>query len=191
MHDNFDIRKAAKLDNPDRLAELRPHEIYTSIAGITSGLTCVDLGSGTGTFSLPLAEVVGKSGLVYAVDRSPEMQNHLIARNPTPNIIPMESSVEDTGLPDGVANFCLMAFILHELSEPEKLAAEAFRLLEPGGLTVAVEWRHELEKPGPPRIRRLSRQRITDMLETAGFEEVKYIEWSPYHYLTTAYKMVR
>ena len=50
----FDIKQAKKLDNPDRINELKPLNLLRDLAGITNGYTCIDFGSGTGTFALPM-----------------------------------------------------------------------------------------------------------------------------------------
>jgi ubiquinone/menaquinone biosynthesis C-methylase UbiE len=82
MHDGiFDVKKAYKLDNPERVKNLKPVEILKDIAKVSDGETCVDFGSGTGVFALPMAELVGDTGRVYAVDSSPEMHEHIRAKN--------------------------------------------------------------------------------------------------------------
>ena len=72
----FDVKQAHKLDNPERVRDLRPQELLSKAAGIIRGYTCVEFGSGTGIFALPMAELVGSQGKVYAVDKSQEMLDH-------------------------------------------------------------------------------------------------------------------
>jgi len=82
--DHFDIKRAPLLDNEERIKELRPQQLLTQVAGITKGMTCVDLGCGTGTFSLPMAYCIGSEGIIYAVDDSAEMLEHIRAKTPRP-----------------------------------------------------------------------------------------------------------
>jgi 23S rRNA U2552 (ribose-2'-O)-methylase RlmE/FtsJ len=50
---------------------LRPRLDVLKKAGIDSGLTVLDLGCGPGGYILPLAELVGPSGNIYALDMHP------------------------------------------------------------------------------------------------------------------------
>jgi len=181
----FDIKHASKLDNEGRLKELRPYELLKEVAGVAVGMVCVDFGSGTGTFALHMASLAGNEGKVYAVDRSVEMHAHIRAKNPPPNLILVERDVLQTGLDNQIADVCLMAFILHEVKQPATLIAEASRLLKPGGKLVAVEWRAELDSPGPPKDKRITSVQIEQLLEQAGLSSVDYREWSVNHYVAT------
>lgn len=189
MHEgHFDTRRAGLLDGEGRLNELRPQQLLRDVAGIAPGMTCVDLGCGTGTFSLPAAALAGETGTVYAVDDSAEMLDHLRARRPPSNLKLVHSDAGQTGLADEISDVCILAFILHEVNEASRLVAEAFRLLRPGGMVVAVEWRSELDSPGPPRKIRLSKVRIEQLLREAGFSSLEYAIWSPNHYWAKACK---
>lgn len=184
----FDVRKAPKLDNPGRIIDLRPRELLRDIAGVVSGDTGVDFGSGTGFFALPMAELVGSQGKVYAVDNSEEMMEHLRAKNPPANVILVNRDVRRTGLNSRIANFCLLAFILHEVKKPDILLAEAFRLLKPGGRLVVVEWKAELDSPGPPRNKRISKAQLEDLFNRVGVNFGRYIDWSLNHYVVLGNK---
>ncbi len=189
MHEgHFDTRRAGLLDGEGRLNELRPQQLLRDVAGIAPGMTCVDLGCGTGTFSLPAAALAGETGTVYAVDDSAEMLDHPRARRPPSNLKLVHSDAGQTGLADEISDVCILAFILHEVNEASRLVAEAFRLLRPGGMVMAVEWRSELDSPGPPRKIRLSKVRIEQLLREAGFSSLEYAIWSPNHYWAKACK---
>lgn len=189
MHEgHFDTRRAGLLDGEGRLNELRPQQLLRDVAGIAPGMTCVDPGCGTGTFSLPAAALAGETGTVYAVDDSAEMLDHLRARRPPSNLKLVHSDAGQTGLADEISDVCILAFILHEVNEASRLVAEAFRLLRPGGMVMAVEWRSELDSPGPPRKIRLSKVRIEQLLREAGFSSLEYAIWSPNHYWAKACK---
>jgi ubiquinone/menaquinone biosynthesis C-methylase UbiE len=184
----FDVSRAGKLDTPGRIRELRPPVLLKEVGGVREGLTCVDLGSGTGVFALPMAELVGKTGRVYAVDNSTAMLEHIRGKNPPPNLELVLADVSRTGLPDAIADVCLMAFILHEIGEPAGLVAEAARLLKPGGRMVVVDWRAELDSPGPPRRKRISRELLERFFGQASVTFLSYLEWSPLHYAAAGEK---
>jgi ubiquinone/menaquinone biosynthesis C-methylase UbiE len=185
---HFDPKRAPYLDADERIKELRPYQLLKEKAGIKPGMTCIDLGSGTGTFSFPLLRYVGSNGLVYAVDDSDEMLARIKAKNPPPNLILVHSDVSNTGLNDKIADFCLMSSILHEVDQSDKLLAEAYRLLKSGGRVLVVEWKAELDSPGPPQKRRLSREKVERLFKQAGFLNVEYCDWSRNYYIALGTK---
>jgi ubiquinone/menaquinone biosynthesis C-methylase UbiE len=185
---HFDPKRAPGLDSQDRIKELRPYELLKDIAGIKPGMTCIDLGSGTGTFSFPMLLCVGSEGIVYAIDDSDEMLEYIRAKNPPPNLILVHSDVSHTGLDNEIADFCLLSSILHEVDRPANLVVEAFRLLKPGGRVLAVEWKADLDSPGPPQIRRLSREKVEQLFKHADLHNFRYLDWSRNHYVVTGDK---
>lgn len=184
----FDVRRASKLDSEGRIKELRLDEFLKDVAMVTGGMVCIDFGSGTGTFALPLAQYAGNNGKVYAVDNSAEMLGHIRAKKPPPNLILIQRDVARTELDDQIADLCLLAFILHEVKQPDNLIAEAFRLLKPGGRLLVVEWKADLESPGPPKSRRVTRGQIEQLFGQAGLSSVQFIDWSQNHYVAIGSK---
>lgn len=184
----FDVKQAAKLDSEGRLKDLRLDEFVKDVARVTDGMVCIDFGSGTGTFALPLAQYAGNSGKVYAVDNNAEMLGHIRAKNPPPNLVLVQRDVAQTELDDQIADLCLSAFILHEVRQPDNLVAEAFRLLKPQGRLLVVEWKAELESPGPPKSRRITREQIEQLFGRAGLSLVEYLDWSINHYVAIGSK---
>ncbi len=187
---HYNVHRPRMLDSEERLKELRPHELLADVAGLGKGMTGVDLGSGTGTFAFPMLQCVGDKGTVYAVDDNPEMLDRIRAKNPPANLVLAQRDVSQTGLDSQIADLCLLAFILHEVNDPNAVIVEAFRLLKPGGRAVVVEWRAELESPGPPRNIRFTRERLESLLSGAGFADFKYLEWSNNHYVATGTRRI-
>ncbi len=185
---HFDSKKAARLDNPERAKELRPLELFRDVLHTQKGMTCVDFGAGTGVFALPLASIVGERGKVYAVDDSLDMLAYLKAKNPPPNLVILNRDVACTGLENNSADICLLAFILHEVKQPEALIAEAYRILKSGGKVAVVEWKAELASPGPPQQIRLSKNKVESLFKGAGLMFYDYINWTEKHYVITGGK---
>jgi ubiquinone/menaquinone biosynthesis C-methylase UbiE len=184
----FNTDHATMLDAEWRLKELQPEQLIREIIGVRNGDICVDLASGTGTFSLPMAMAAGESGRVYAVDNSDTMIAQIGARNPPPQLITVKADVTQTGLDDSQADVCLLAFILHEVEEKQELTAEACRLLRIGGRLVVLEWRADADMPMPPRHRRVPRDKIEDLFEQTGLTLTDYIERTARHYVAIGVK---
>jgi ubiquinone/menaquinone biosynthesis C-methylase UbiE len=185
---HFDPEGAPYLDTDERIKELRPYRLLQEKAGIKPGMTCIDLGSGTGTFSFPLLLCVGAEGIVYAVDDSGEMLEHIREKNPPPNLILVHGDVSRTGLDSEIADLCMLSSILHEVEQPASLLAEALRLLKPGGRILAIDWKVELDSPGPPQRLRLSQAKVEQLFKQSGFHNFQYLDWSRNYYIALGNK---
>ena len=182
-----DPKNRARILGSGRRAEwLRVDEIIEK-AGVSQGMTCVDLGCGAGTLSLPLAEKIGSTGKIYAVDTNPDVLEVIQAKNPPANLVTLQKSAADTGLDASIADCCFMILLLHEVP-PEGVLAEAYRLLKTEGKAVTLEWRMDFDSPRPPRNERIDRDRMEQLLTGTGFTSFEYTEWSDSHYVMTAVK---
>ena len=113
-----------------------PRKNILEEVGIKSGFHILDYGCGSGSYTIVAAQLVGKSGKVYALDIHPiaikRIQNIASKRKLT-NV---ETILSDcaTGLPDKSIDVALLYDILHELSEPDKVLEELHRVLKPNGI---------------------------------------------------------
>src|SRR5579875_1889856 len=103
MHERrFPAAQAQRLEDPSRPKWLPPAEILTAIA-VRSGEVVADVGAGTGYFAVPMAQVVGTGGTVYAVDAQPEMLEWIrkkIEAAGLENIHLVHAEASSTKLPD-------------------------------------------------------------------------------------------
>lgn len=72
MDKRFNPEHAAKLDNPERRKALPPETILT-LLDIQTGDTVLDLGAGTGYFTLPASKLCRE---VIALDVEPQMLDY-------------------------------------------------------------------------------------------------------------------
>ena len=113
---------------------------------VKPGQSAGDLGCGNGYDTLPLARAVGADGLVYGVELQPQYLVMLQKRAETaglPNIVGVESTVDDAMLPDASCDLVLMVDVYHELSHPVRVMQSVRSALKPGGRVVLVEFRAE------------------------------------------------
>lgn len=185
---HFNTRTAFKLEREDRVKELRPDELLGNYAGLHNGMSCIDLGCGTGTFSFAMAKIIGDNGLICAIDDSEKMLGFLQKRNPPDNIVVIKGDVLHAPIKSGIADFCLLALILHELKDHKALIAEVNRLLKPEGKIMVLEWKANLRSPGPPKKRRIAVNYLNELLSQSNFTEILYKEWSFHHYMVMAVK---
>ncbi len=180
--------RALRMDREERLKALRPNELIKDLAGVTKGMTCVDLGCGTGALSFPMVLCVGNEGIVYAVDNSAEMLEHIRTKNPPHNLELVQRDASQTGLGSEIADFCLLSLILHEYEQPDNFIAEAFRLLKPEGKVMIVEQREGFDSQRHPRDKQITREHIERLFKQAGFSCFEYTEWSEKYYIATGSK---
>jgi SAM-dependent methyltransferase len=112
-------------------------------AGFTLGQVLVDVGCGPGHASLDLAEIVGPSGRVVAVDRSRRFLHALeqaCRRRGLANIEPLELDLDEAVLPAFRADGAWCRWVFAFLRRPRDLLARVAAALKPGGVLVAHEY---------------------------------------------------
>jgi len=174
LHDDrrFDHHKMRALIGAEREARWTPSNFLTRL-GIQPGASVLDLGSGPGFWSLPLAEIVGADGIVWALDVSQEMLDLLVQRNPPAQVRLLRAELPQIDLPASSLDWIWAAFVFHEVTPPEILASEMRRLLKENGTLAVLDWRPDADtESGPPRHHRLSVEQVTKYLLEAGFESV-------------------
>ncbi len=169
----FDHRKMDMLMGADRQARWNP-STFIKRFDIRPGASVLDLGSGPGFWTFPLAGKVGEQGIVWALDVSREMLDELAKRNPPKQIRLLQSELPKIELPDSSLDWIWAAFVFHEVIPPQKLADEMFRLAKAEGVVAILEWRPDaVGESGPPRHHRLSVEQVTGFLRDAGFRSVE------------------
>ena len=179
----FDAAHRAYLDSEERRAYLDPTRILKAFR-LRPGMRIADIGSGTGFFAIPAAEIVGPTGRVYAGDLSPEMLEDLrtkLQRARTGNLEALRSTEDRVPLPDASVDFAFLACVLHELDGPGTLL-EARRVLTPAGRLGVVDWKKEDSEFGPPKAHRLDEDEARAVVSDAGFDPTRTFDAGEHHY---------
>ena len=159
--------------NPTALAELRPGEVV------------LDLGSGGGIDVLLSARRVGPAGKAYGLDMTDEMLALARANQTKAGVANAEflkGEIERIPLPDRSVDVIISNCVINLSGDKDRVLAEAFRVLKPGGRFAVsdVVVRGEV----PPAIRRsvelwigcvagaLEERQYRDKLAQAGFEAI-------------------
>jgi ubiquinone/menaquinone biosynthesis C-methylase UbiE len=114
----------------------RPRRDIVKEAGIEEGHSVLDFGCGSGSYVTAVAELVGRSGKVYALDVQPlaiKMVKKIAAKNKLTNV---ETILSDrkTGLPDDSIDVVLLYDVFHDLTDPDGVLEELHRMLKPDGI---------------------------------------------------------
>jgi ubiquinone/menaquinone biosynthesis C-methylase UbiE len=143
----------------------------------------LDVGPGPGFVSLLLAERVGPSGLVYAVDPSAEALAYLQRlqkERPIANIKTFVADAAKIDLPGVKLDAALVAMVLHHTDDPSGIMRNVARLLRPNGLAVIAEFCPNGPcEHGPPRDHRLTSQQLRSWCDAAGLTTVSERRQSP------------
>jgi SAM-dependent methyltransferase len=112
-------------------------------AGFSVGQTLLDVGCGPGFAALDLAEIVGPSGKVLAIDRSRRFLDATLAgcrQRGLHNVAPIELDLDEGTLPAIEADGAWCRWALAFLKRPRDLVARLGAALRPGGTLVAHEY---------------------------------------------------
>ncbi len=166
------VAHAGWLTRADRDAEEQPDRVVRTIH-IKPGDTVVDLGAGVGYFTWRLAQVVGPTGKVIAVDIQPgmieQLEKNLAERN-VHNVDVVLGSEDNPKLPVGEADLVLLVDVYHELQQPEKTMEHVRRSLKPGGRVVIIEYRKEDPEIPIQPLHKMTAREVRAEVEPMGFE---------------------
>jgi ubiquinone/menaquinone biosynthesis C-methylase UbiE len=115
---------------------LLPRMHLLSEVGIRPGFHVLDYGCGPGSYIAPLANLVGESGRIYALDIHPlaiQMVQKIVLKKALGNVKTIHSDCA-TGLDDNLIDVVLLHDTYHNLSDSESVLTELHRVLKPEGL---------------------------------------------------------
>lgn len=115
---------------------LLPRRNILKEVGIRQGFHVLDYGCGPGSYSIAAAEMVGKSGNIYALDIHPlaiQKVKNIASKKQLTNVETILSDCR-TGLPDNTVDAVLLYDTFHDLHEPDRVLEELHRVLKPGGI---------------------------------------------------------
>jgi len=157
---------------------------------LKKGITFLDLGCGAGNYTLAVAEVLGKHGVVVALDLWQPGIEALEERATAAGRANIRALLADISkivpLGDGSVDVCLMATVLHDLVEfamADGALKEAHRVLKPGATLAIVEFDKVEGPPGPPLRIRLAPQEVENLVGPYGFKKTRAARVGPYNYL--------
>lgn len=183
MH-RFNPDHHAKLDSPERLEWQNP-EALAEYLPLDDGEIMVEIGSGTGFFSLSMA-AKWPGAKVIGADISAEMTGMMADRAAERNLQNVEAiTIDGVKLPfdtDSV-DVVLLANVFHEFEDPKAVLDEIRRVLKMGGRLAIVDWQKDLTPVGPPLEERISEGEAHSMIAEHDFEPFARPEIYPYHYV--------
>lgn len=164
----FNPEHMAKLDNPERKALLPPEPLLDKL-DVSSKETVLDLGAGTGYFTIPAAQRT--EGVVYALDIEPQMLKVIQEKaeeQKLSNIQTVEGALEKVPLEDRSVDTVIASLVLHEAETLEQALREILRVLREGGRCLFLEWEKKASEQGPPLHHRIHSDDLRKEMERVG-----------------------
>jgi ubiquinone/menaquinone biosynthesis C-methylase UbiE len=168
------LTKIAFLDSKQR-ESLIPPELLIQQMPIKKNHTLLDVGAGTGFFTIPMAE--STTNKVYAIDPDQRMLRVIkdkAREKGLTNIMLIQDYIEDLSIESNSVDFAMASLILHEVSSLTKVLSIIFEVLRKGGHLLCIEYeKDDLIIEGPPMSIRISSEELKKTLSLIGFEIVK------------------
>ena len=169
---NHTYSDVAFLDRTGRDAEERPDSLLNAV-DISRGASVAEIGCGTGYFTWRLAERVGASGKVFAVDVQQKMLDltaETLKKHRLSNVQLVLGGESAPHLPVNSLDLILIAYAYHEFSEPEAMMAAVDRALKPDGRLVIIEYAEQHPFGPQDNAERMTLNQIRAEIEPTGFD---------------------
>ena len=149
-----------------------------AFAGFEKGQTVADFGCGNGYYPVAAAQLVGDTGMVYAVDVKPgslEATSSAAKHQNLRNIYTLLHDMEKPGVPieENTCDSVILSGIMHLAKLQKNILRESYRILKTGGSVIIIEWKKEVLPFGPNINDRVAEDAMREMVGRAGFQYKK------------------
>lgn len=154
---------ARLIDNPIR-RKIQPPKAIAEWIGAKEGMSILEIGPGTGTFTFEVAKKVGKDGHVSTIDIQEPIISALkkkIEKMGVENISARQASAYELPFPDENFDRVFMVTVLGEIPDKRKALCEIRRVLKDDGLLAIGEF---LPDPDYPK-----RETVIGWCKESGF----------------------
>ncbi|MDD4752635.1 MAG: class I SAM-dependent methyltransferase [Desulfitobacteriaceae bacterium] len=168
------LNKIAFLDNKQR-ENIIPPEVFISQMPIQKNHTLLDIGAGSGFFTIPMAE--NTLNKVYAMDPDKRMLNIIEEKAKIKglnNIELIQDYLENLSIQHDSIDFVMASLILHELNSLSEALLVIYEILKAGGHLLCLEYeKDDTILEGPPMEIRIKSDELERILVLTGFKIVK------------------
>jgi len=168
MHQSSVDELSRRFESPERDAYQQPEKVLEYLGNI-KGKKIMDIGAGTGYFSVKLA---AKGAQVIAADVSDEFQQYLKARiekNQLKNIELRKIPYDHPGLNEKEAEMILIVNTYHHIENRSVYFTQVKKGTAPGGELVIIDFFKTDVPVGPPPAHKVSMDEVIAELKAAGY----------------------
>jgi ubiquinone/menaquinone biosynthesis C-methylase UbiE len=124
-----------------------PTKILEQI-GIQAGSNVLDFGAGSGSYSIPAAQLVGPTGKVYATDIHSLAIKEISKKADMQRIKNIYTILTDcdTKLPNASIDVIMLFYVLHDFKNPDLIIRELDRVLKIKGTLAVIDHKFDMTK---------------------------------------------
>ncbi len=177
-----------RFENPERDKWQKPEKVIATL-GDLNNKQVIDIGAGTGYFSIRLAKAGAE---VIAADVDDRFSHYLQERLDTTDVAPGSVTPKQVQLDDPMIagksmDLALIVNTYHHIDHRTKYFHKVHEGLKPGGKLVVIDFKKEETPMGPPIAIKVSPEQVKEELFEAGFRQFHIDkELLPYQYLIIA-----
>lgn len=171
MHRSSTEELIERFESPERDAYQKP-EIVLEYLGDLKGKKIMDIGAGSGYFSMKLAD---KGAQVIAADVSDEFQTVLkkrIEENNLENIELRKIPYDSPNLADAEVDMVLIVNTYHHIENRSDYFAKVKKGIKPDGELVVIDYFNRELPVGPPVNHKVSLETVKKELAAAGYTQL-------------------
>lgn len=152
------------------------------------GMLVADFGAGSGEYTLAAARVVGRRGVVYAVDVAQELLGrieHRATQEGLENVEVVWGDIESRGgtkLTEASIDAVIVSNVLFLLEDMEGAVDEIDRILKRNGKVLVVDWKDSFGGLGPSPDTVVNATEAKELFLQHGFTPEREIEAGANHY---------
>lgn len=186
MHQSSMDELIERFESPERDAYQMPEKVLDAL-GDLQGKSIMDIGAGSGYFSVKLSKRVGQ---VIAADVSKEFQEFLKKRIEKENITNISLRLlpfDSPELKDGEVDMVFMSNTYHHIDHRPRYFSLVKKGIKSGGSLVIIDYVKSDIPVGPPTEHKVSMDQIIAELKKAGFTSFDInVNLLPYQFIITA-----
>jgi ubiquinone/menaquinone biosynthesis C-methylase UbiE len=156
------VRRYAKFPAPAFIGSLldsgyrkrmQPPARIVADSGIKQGMQVLEIGPGSGAFTIDAARAAGQDGKVYALDIQEDMLTKLRAKLARPensdvrNVEIIKKSAYELPFGDNSLDVVFMVTVFQEIPDKQRALREIKRVLKPGGMLAVSEFLPDPDYP--------------------------------------------
>ena len=156
--------------------------------GLIKGMHIADFGSGSGFYSIAIADEVGVNGRVYAIDVQKDLLQKIKNEAKIKGLSNLEiiwgdvEKVGGTKIKDHSIDIIIIANILFQVPDKNNVCAEAKRILKNGGRALVIDWLDSFGGLGPRKEDIFLLSQAKDIFQKNGFLLNKEFDAGDHHY---------
>ncbi len=168
---------------------INAQELLDKHLGLKFGTRVADLGcGGAGYFALQAAQLIGGSGIVYAVDILKSVLANVKTRA---NILGIENiktiwsdleQYQATQINNDAVDYSLLINVLFQNNDHLNILKEATRITRTGGKILIVDWNEGRFQIGPKPEDKISIEQVLNIAQTLNLKLEKQFNAGKFHY---------